>query len=329
MGTSWLQEYSSFNMHAIQSKMVKGSRRSSILTDNSSLSNQGDRKSMLTTAHSFDTMTEHMKNLTELFEQTLTQNFNIHVFAQDIGRSHALPYLITHLLDSVPLFYERDNSQTINYQKLVLFLNQIQKGYRKSVSYHNDLHGADVAQFMFLLFNEAQLSQVADLNYFDIVCSIIAATCHDFDHDGFNNAFHVNSMSKRALRYHDESVQENYHAAESISIMLDPKFNFLEGLSRDEIKTFRKRMVGLILSTDMAKHMQDLTQFKNRCENKQIKMEDKNGSLFIDKSTPDTLFETQQQLLEIAIHASDLSYSTRHFGIVKTWVYLLFEEFFN
>jgi len=41
--------------------------------------------------------------------------------------------------------------------------------------------------------------------------------------------------------------------------MLNPKFNFLENFSKDDIKMFRKRMVGMILSTDMAKHMQDLT----------------------------------------------------------------------
>lgn len=41
--------------------------------------------------------------------------------------------------------------------------------------------------------------------------------------------------------------------------MLDPRYNFLENVNKDEVKMFRKRMVGMILSTDMAKHMQDLT----------------------------------------------------------------------
>jgi hypothetical protein len=90
------------------------------------------------------------------------------------------------------------------------------------VGYHNDLHGADVAQFMFLLIQDAHLGKMASLRYMDLFCALIAAVCHDYDHDGFNNAFHVNIMSARALRYHDESVQENYHAAESISVMLDP-----------------------------------------------------------------------------------------------------------
>lgn len=88
-------------------------------------------------------------------------------------------------------------------------------------------------------------------------------------------------------------------------------------------------MVGMILSTDMAKHMQDLTQFKNRMESKSIKSDLHNGHLFIDKTDATTTFETQQQLLEMCMHACDLSYATRDFQIVKHWVYLLFEEFFN
>lgn len=99
--------------------------------------------------------------------------------------------------------------------------------------------------------------------------------------------------------------------------MLDPKFNFLENLDKDEIKMFRKRMVGMILSTDMAQHMQHLTQFKNRCESKGISADLSNGHLFIDKTDAATTFETQQQLLEMALHTCDLSYATRSFHTAK------------
>lgn len=43
------------------------------------------------------------------------------------------------------------NSQVlINNDKLIRFLGEIYKGYRRDVAYHNDLHGADVAQMMFM-----------------------------------------------------------------------------------------------------------------------------------------------------------------------------------
>jgi hypothetical protein len=52
------------------------------------------------------------------------------------------------------------------------------------------------------------------------------------------------------------------------------------------------------------------------------------GSDTIEVSEKD-LFTNQQQILEMAIHACDLSASTRAFPIVKEWIYLLFEEFFR
>ena len=145
----------------------------------------------------------------------------------------------------------------------------------------------------FLFIKDGKLDEIGDMSHLDMVCLLISSACHDYEHDGFNNAYHVNRMSQRALRYHDESVQENYHAAESMTVLLNPEFNFLEAFSKDDIKMFRKRMVGMILSTDMAKHMQDLTQFKNRCEAKGIAADQNNGDLFIDRKDATTIFDTQ------------------------------------
>ena len=38
----------------------------------------------------------------------------------------------------------------IDTDKLISFLSKIGAGYRKNVQYHNDLHGCDVAQSMFM-----------------------------------------------------------------------------------------------------------------------------------------------------------------------------------
>ena len=63
--------------------------------------------------------------------------------------------------------------------------------------------------------------------------------CHDYDHDGLNNAYHVNAISSRAVRYSDKAVQENYHVAESFAILNTPEYNFMKKYSRDDFKTFR------------------------------------------------------------------------------------------
>lgn len=141
---------------------------------------------------------------------------------------------------------------------MVNFLTAIRNGYRQSVQYHNDLHGADVAQMMYMIIREGNLAEVAQLNYVDLVAAIIAAACHDFDHDGYNNTYHVNFVTHRALRYHDKAVQENWHAAGALALMSEEQNSWAEGISIQEKKVLRKRIVGMILATDMADHMSHL-----------------------------------------------------------------------
>lgn len=42
---------------------------------------------------------------------------------------------------------------------------------------------------------------------------LYAALMHDVDHTGRNNMFEINSASKLAIRYNDDSVLENHHSA--------------------------------------------------------------------------------------------------------------------
>ena len=54
--------------------------------------------------------------------------------------------------------------------------------------------------------------------------------------------------------------------AEAFAIIKKDETNFLEQLSVDEFKVFRKRMIGCILATDMAKHASDLSALKSVVE---------------------------------------------------------------
>lgn len=113
--------------------------------------------------------------------------------------------------------------EKVNENKLVSFLNSVERGYHKKVTYHNDLHAADVTQMMFYILNDGgNLIQIAELNHIDTLACLIAAACHDFGHDGFTNAFHVTAMTERSIRYNDVSVQESYHASESFRLLLEP-----------------------------------------------------------------------------------------------------------
>jgi hypothetical protein len=59
---------------------------------------------------------------------------------------------------------------------------------------------------MNIILKQGGLTEVGKLNEFDLLSIIIGSVCHDFAHDGFNNAYHVNSISERAIRYNDISV---------------------------------------------------------------------------------------------------------------------------
>ena len=87
------------------------------------------------------------------------------------------------------------------------------------VHYHNDLHAADVAQMAFMFIEYAKLDKLVELTYLEGASLIIAAMCHDVEHDGFNNSYHVNAGTERSMRYHDQAVQENWHAAVAVRLM--------------------------------------------------------------------------------------------------------------
>ena len=115
---------------------------------------------------------------------------------------------------------------------------------------------------MYMFIKDGDLANLAQLNYLDMVSAITAAACHDYDHDGYNNAYHVNFMTDRAIRYHDKAVQENWHASESMRVLLETCNNFVEAFSDDEKKVLRKRIVGMILATDMANHTSQVNVMK-------------------------------------------------------------------
>jgi hypothetical protein len=68
---------------------------------------------------------------------------------------------------------------------------------------------------LYVMMTQGNLIKIGDLDNLDAVSLMIAGVCHDYAHDGMNNAYHVNAITPRAIRYMDVSIQESYHAAES------------------------------------------------------------------------------------------------------------------
>lgn len=53
-----------------------------------------------------------------------------------------------------------------------------------------------------------------------------------------------------------------------------------------------------------------------------------NADKLVDKETPAKEFDSKQVMLELFVHAADVSTQTRPFELAVEWTWLLFEEFF-
>lgn len=71
---------------------------------------------------------------------------------------------------------------------------------------------------------------------------------------GVRNDFLVNMGTEAALRYNDNSVNENGHAALAFELLYKQQHNFIEHLNEDERRFFRRTVVNVILATDMSLH---------------------------------------------------------------------------
>lgn len=156
----------------------------------------------------------------------------------------------------------------------------------------------------------------------------MAAVCHDLGHDGYTNSYHVNAITRRAIDSNDVAVQETFHASEFFRIMDNTDVNFLEELSRTQYKVFRKRVMGLILATDMARHVADMSAFNAILDEHDIKA-GKNLEKLIEVDNEAVKSNNQQIVMEQCLHACDISQQGRDFKTVHEWTYLLFEEFFD
>ena len=118
-----------------------------------------------------------------------TFDFNIFKFSSKVGRKNVMPFIASSLIRHNNLHSNIDSS------KFAKFMTQIYNQYRRSVQYHNDLHGSDVAQHIHFILNGQNMAKYAQFDDLDTLSILVAALCHDVGHDGFNNRYHVVTKS--------------------------------------------------------------------------------------------------------------------------------------
>lgn len=102
-------------------------------------------------------------------------------------------------------------------------------------------------------------SKIGDLEVLILITSCI---CHDLDHPGYNNIYQINAKTELALRYNDISPLENHHCSVAFRILENEDCNIFKSFSSEAFKQVREGMIRCILATDMARHNEILSQFK-------------------------------------------------------------------
>lgn len=147
---------------------------------------------------------------------------------------------------------------------------------------------------------------------------LFAALMHDIEHTGRNNMFEINSASKLAIRYNDDSVLENHHSARAFLILSQAEFNIFNQMHANEFPQFRQYVIQAILSTDIKKHFTELAQFKGRIDSVDFSPYEDDG----DQS--DFLL-----LIGVLLHTCDLYVPTLDTKRSMKWSKLVNTEFIN
>ncbi|CAJ1396913.1 unnamed protein product [Effrenium voratum] len=197
----------------------------------------------------------------------------------------------------------------IQEEKLGAWASTVHQGYRTN-PFHNFYHGFGVYQMCFYQLSVLDtFSKISATQGFGM---LVAALCHDIDHPGVTNSYLMKQQDDLALRYNDVSVLENHHAAVACTILRDGATNIAQGMDSAEQGIFRKTIIKCILATDMAHH-QGLCQRLIGC----VSAED-----FQSTVTEDT-----QLLMNVCVHAADLSAQVLRWEVAKKWEDRICQEF--
>ena len=256
---------------------------------------------------SLESLLNFKHNIPKTIEKLDTLEFDIFDF-KGKTENRELTTLTSLLLHKHSLY----SGLHIPINKFLVYMDKINSGYN-NIKYHNSTHAADVCQTLYYFIINGEWFTVAKMGNIDICSMILAPAVHDYEHPGYNNMFLINTNNTLAIRYNDSSVLENHHIASSSALMKLEKYNILSKLAPDDKEGIRRRMIHMVLSTDMSKHFADIGNFKSRIASENFDPEDKDKLL----------------CMGIGIHLADISNPTKQWELTLNWTELLFEEFFR
>eukprot|EP01071_Lankesteria_metandrocarpae_P008009 Lankesteria_metandrocarpae@DN4845_c0_g2_i1.p1 len=214
----------------------------------------------------------------------------------------------TTVLQKTPIVYSDSSSRrvfwnvksfdtrqliTTDRTTLTRFVAAIESQYNNQNPYHAPVHAAQVMHSAVCCLHQLHMS--ACMSIIDTAALLIACLCHDVGHPARNNAFLINTYHQLAITYNDTAVLENYHAATAFRTLNSPGNGVLDSLSASQFRSARKRILQLILATDMSTHFDTIkkAKFRRMC-----------SDFDIHANVEDMWFH-----LEICIKAADLAHA--------------------
>eukprot|EP00045_Choanoeca_perplexa_P014439 m.169951 g.169951 ORF g.169951 m.169951 type:complete len:676 (+) comp16676_c0_seq8:206-2233(+) len=173
----------------------------------------------------------------------------------------------------------------------------------KDNPYHNFARAVMTLHTAYMYVCIVALEFCTDL---ELLALFISALCHDLDHQGVNNAFHINSRSELARTHNDQSVLENHHSAVTFDILFDNSTNLLDDLAKEDYTRVRALVIEMILATDMSAHAA-----------KMARMEEVNSMGGFVNLRDDE--DQRAFVLVVLLHTSDLFTPIKPFHVAAAW----------
>ena len=145
----------------------------------------------------------------------------------------------------------------------------------------------------------------------------LAALCHDIGHRGRTNAFEMNTLSDIAIKYHDTSILEQYHAALALKLLLKPQYNILKKIKQEIFNKIRKILIDCILATDMKHHFPMIEELEKKTAER----------IESEKSIQDVINDEWKMIAGYCTHFSDLSGNMKKVSIARKWSVMISKEF--
>ncbi|KAF4321529.1 hypothetical protein BBO99_00001013 [Phytophthora kernoviae] len=136
-------------------------------------------------------------------------------------------------------------------------------------------------------------------------------------HTSYSNNFHITINDELAVQYVYRSPLEHMHCALAFRLMKDPQCNILQGLTKVEQQEVRNLITDMVLATDNSVHSAYLAKLDNL-----VRRSTEEGWKEADP-------EDDRLVLQMALHAADVSNPTKSLRIYLTWAERITQEFYQ